>query len=114
MNHLDQVRSVIQQRHYPIWAEEAYAQWLLGEIAVRHDPLDAEQADTHYRQALTQAGPPLISMQASHFTAFLPGRVPLCTGGTGALLFEKRGSDPSQVFANPPDWLAGSLILMAS
>ncbi len=30
MKRLDQVRCVIQQRHYPIWAEEAYAQWLSG------------------------------------------------------------------------------------
>ena len=34
---------------------EAYALWLLGEIAVQCDPLEIEDAETYYRQALALA-----------------------------------------------------------
>jgi tetratricopeptide (TPR) repeat protein len=34
---------------------EAYALWLLGEIAAQQEPLEAEQATAHYRQALALA-----------------------------------------------------------
>jgi tetratricopeptide (TPR) repeat protein len=39
-----------QERGY-----EAYALRLLGEIAAQHTPPEAEQAETHYRQALAMA-----------------------------------------------------------
>jgi tetratricopeptide (TPR) repeat protein len=35
---------------------QAWALWLLGEIAVHHAPPQAEQAETHYREALARAG----------------------------------------------------------
>jgi class 3 adenylate cyclase/tetratricopeptide (TPR) repeat protein len=34
---------------------QAHAYWLLGEVAMRHDPPDIDQATAHYRQALTLA-----------------------------------------------------------
>ena len=34
---------------------EAWALWLLGEIATRHDPPEVVSAATHYRQALALA-----------------------------------------------------------
>jgi DNA-binding NtrC family response regulator/tetratricopeptide (TPR) repeat protein/class 3 adenylate cyclase len=34
---------------------QAWALWLLGEVAAQRQPPDAEQAETHYRQALTLA-----------------------------------------------------------
>jgi tetratricopeptide (TPR) repeat protein len=34
---------------------EAWTLWLLGEVAAQREPLDAAQAETHYRQALTRA-----------------------------------------------------------
>jgi tetratricopeptide (TPR) repeat protein len=37
------------------WGHQAYALWLLGEIASHRDPPDANQAEVHYRQALTLA-----------------------------------------------------------
>jgi hypothetical protein len=35
--------------------QEARALWLLGEIAIHHDPLDMAQAEAHYQQALALA-----------------------------------------------------------
>jgi tetratricopeptide (TPR) repeat protein len=35
--------------------QQAYALHLLGDIAARHEPPEAELAETHYRQALAQA-----------------------------------------------------------
>jgi class 3 adenylate cyclase/tetratricopeptide (TPR) repeat protein len=46
---LDLVRTRKERGH------EAWTLRLLGEITAQHQPLDAEQAETHYRQALAQA-----------------------------------------------------------
>ena len=35
--------------------DQAWALWLLGEIAAQRQPLDAAQAEAHYRAALTLA-----------------------------------------------------------
>jgi len=37
------------------WGHQAYALWLLGEIASHRDSPDANQAETHYRQTLSLA-----------------------------------------------------------
>ena len=42
-------------RHLQERGWEAWALWLLGEIAMRHDPLDVAQVEAHYQQALALA-----------------------------------------------------------
>ncbi len=58
--HPDQAVAVAQQgldlaRHQREGGNEAWVLRLLGEIAVRRDPPDAEAAERHYREALARA-----------------------------------------------------------
>jgi DNA-binding winged helix-turn-helix (wHTH) protein/tetratricopeptide (TPR) repeat protein len=48
-------RGLVNAREYNKRGEEAWALWLLGEIAMHRDPPDLALADVHYRQALTLA-----------------------------------------------------------
>ena len=48
-------RALDLARHSKERGSEAYALRLLGEIAMHSEPLEAEQAEAHYRQALTLA-----------------------------------------------------------
>jgi tetratricopeptide (TPR) repeat protein len=48
-------RALANARHRNRQGWEAWALWLLGEIATRHDPPDIVSAATHYRQALAMA-----------------------------------------------------------
>src|SRR5438309_6919511 len=48
-------RALAHAREYQARGFEAYALRLLGDIAAHCDPLEATQAETHYRQALTLA-----------------------------------------------------------
>ena len=48
-------RGLANAREYNIRGEEAWARWLLGEIAMHRDPPDLALAEVHYQQALTLA-----------------------------------------------------------
>jgi tetratricopeptide (TPR) repeat protein len=48
-------RALVLAHTYQGRSNQAYALRLLGEIAARRSPLEAEQAETHYRQARTLA-----------------------------------------------------------
>jgi tetratricopeptide (TPR) repeat protein len=48
-------RGLANARAHNKRGEEAWALWLLGEIAMQRDPPDLALADVHYRQALTLA-----------------------------------------------------------
>jgi tetratricopeptide (TPR) repeat protein len=48
-------RALVHTRERQERGHQAYALRLLGDIAVRRDPLESEQAETHYRQALALA-----------------------------------------------------------
>jgi tetratricopeptide (TPR) repeat protein len=49
------LRALELARTHQAQGHEAYALHLLGEIAAQREPLEAERAETHYRQALTLA-----------------------------------------------------------
>src|SRR5262250_1925757 len=48
-------RALAVAREHQRHGNEAYALRLLGDIAVRREPLDVEQAETYYQQALAMA-----------------------------------------------------------
>src|SRR5262249_26201475 len=48
-------QALAQAREHQERGNEAYALHLLGDIAARREPPESEQAETHYRQALTLA-----------------------------------------------------------
>jgi class 3 adenylate cyclase/tetratricopeptide (TPR) repeat protein len=48
-------RALVLAREHQERGHQAYALRLLGEIAARREPPEAEQAESHYQQALTQA-----------------------------------------------------------
>jgi tetratricopeptide (TPR) repeat protein len=48
-------RALAPAREHQERGHEAYALHLLGEIEVRREPLEAEQAEAHYQQALALA-----------------------------------------------------------
>jgi hypothetical protein len=48
-------RVLADARHRKARGWEAWALWLLGEVAMHGDPLDVAAAEAHYRQALTLA-----------------------------------------------------------
>jgi tetratricopeptide (TPR) repeat protein len=48
-------RALALAREHQARGNEAYALRLLGDIAVRREPSEVEQAEAHYRQALTLA-----------------------------------------------------------
>ena len=48
-------RALAHAREHQERGNQAYARRLLGEIAARREPLEAEQAEAHYRQALALA-----------------------------------------------------------
>jgi len=57
---VDEARALAERlleisRTYTGSGYQAYACWLLGEVARRREPPDIDQAATHYRQALAQA-----------------------------------------------------------
>ena len=57
---LDEAQALAEQgltvaREHQERGSEAYALKLLGDVAMRRDPLEAETANTHYQQALTLA-----------------------------------------------------------
>jgi len=48
-------RGLAHTRHHKMRGSEARALWLLGEIAMRHDPPEVAQAEAHYQQSLALA-----------------------------------------------------------
>jgi tetratricopeptide (TPR) repeat protein len=48
-------RGLAHTRHHKMRGSEARALWLLGEIAMHHDPPDVAQAEAHYQQSLALA-----------------------------------------------------------
>jgi tetratricopeptide (TPR) repeat protein len=48
-------QALANSRHRKMRGNEARTLWLLGEIAMRRDPPDVAQTETHYQQALTLA-----------------------------------------------------------
>jgi|RhiMetdeSRZDD1v2_1073273.scaffolds.fasta_scaffold51791_2 class 3 adenylate cyclase/tetratricopeptide (TPR) repeat protein len=48
-------RGLAHARHHKMRGSEARALWLLGEIAMHHDPLDVSQTEAYYQQSLALA-----------------------------------------------------------
>jgi tetratricopeptide (TPR) repeat protein len=48
-------RALLDAREHTMRGWEAWARWLLGEVAVRRDPPDVASAEAHYQQALALA-----------------------------------------------------------
>ena len=73
-------------RHRKMRGEEAWALWLLGEIAMRRDPPDVAQAEAHYQQALALAEELGMRPLQAH-----------CHHGLGRLYHQTGRAEPARV-----------------